>query len=136
MIEIVHTPIDVAKVLESIADPSAGAIDLFIGATRNTAEGKRVLWLEYEAYLPMVLEQIQRLVQEATSHWNLCKVTIIHRVGKVGIGEASVVIGVSSSHRKEAFEGCRFLIDNLKKTVPIWKKEVFEQKEEWVHLHE
>ncbi len=132
MIEIVNTSINVERVIDSVASPSAGAIDIFIGTTRNNSGGENVLYLEYEVYQDMALETINKLINEAYATWNLCKVSFVHRVGRVDIGEASIVIAVSSPHRKEAFEACRFLIDNVKKTVPIWKKEYFDDDYNWV----
>jgi molybdopterin synthase catalytic subunit len=132
MIEIVDTPIDVAGVLASVARPEAGGTALFVGTTRNHARGKEVLMLEYEAFRPMALALMERIAADAASRWALHAVSIVHRCGKVGVGEASVVVAVSSSHRKEAFEACRYAIDTLKKTVPIWKKEFFADGAVWV----
>jgi molybdopterin synthase catalytic subunit len=132
MIEIVDTPIDVALILASVAHPAAGGTAVFVGTTRNHARGKAVLSLEYEAFRPMALSLLEKIAGEASTRWGLHAVSIVHRVGPVGIGEASVVVAVSSSHRGEAFEACRFAIDTLKKTVPIWKKEFFADGAVWV----
>jgi molybdopterin synthase catalytic subunit len=132
MIQIVENKIDVEKVLESVQGPSAGGIDVFIGTTRNHANGKSVRYLEYHAYKPMALKMMHRIADEAKAKWDVKKIAIVHRLGKLEIGETSVVIAVSSAHRKEAFEACRYLIDTLKKVVPIWKKEYFEDGEVWV----
>ncbi len=132
MIEIVDHEIDVQSVLRSVEDPSAGGVDMFIGTTRNNSNGKKVLSLEYETYRPMALKLMERIAEEAAAKWGLRKISIVHRVGKVEIGEASVVIAVSSAHRKEAFDACRFAIDTLKKEVPIWKKEIFIDGQVWV----
>ncbi|TAK55654.1 MAG: molybdenum cofactor biosynthesis protein MoaE [Bacteroidetes bacterium] len=132
MVRIITEEINIAEAINGASDPAAGAIDVFIGTTRNNANGKRVLKLEYEAYNEMALEMMQRLLDEASLRWSICKCSIIHRVGRVDIGEASVVIAVSSPHRNEAFEACKFLIDRLKQEVPIWKKEFFEDGEIWV----
>lgn len=125
MNEITIHPINIQKVIDSVTTPESGGIDIFIGATRNHSKHRPVLYLEYEAYEPMALKVIEQIEHEARGKWQLHKVAIVHRIGKVDVGEASVVIAVSSSHRKEAFEACRFLIDTLKKTVPIWKREYF-----------
>ncbi len=131
MITIVQIPINILEVIASVSDPGAGGIDVFIGTTRDNANGKRVLYLEYEAYDPMALKMMHQLVDEAKKQWTLKKVSVVHRIGRVDIGEASVVIAVSSAHRNEAFEACRYLIDQLKKVVPIWKKEFFEDGNIW-----
>jgi len=132
MIEIVDHPIDVAQVLASVAHPAAGGIALFVGTTRNHSRGKEVLYLEYEAYVPMALSMMAKIAEEASAQWGLHAISIVHRRARVDIGEASVVVAVSSSHRKEAFEACRFAIDTLKKTVPVWKKEFFADGAVWV----
>jgi molybdopterin synthase catalytic subunit len=132
MIEIVDHPIDVAQVLASVSHPAAGGIALFVGTTRNHAHGKEVLYLEYEAYVPMALALLRQIAEDACARWGLHAISIVHRRTRVDIGEASVVVAVSSSHRKEAFEACRYAIDTLKKTVPIWKKEFFADGAVWV----
>src|SRR3990172_5594078 len=129
MIRIVHRPIDLQEVLRSVQTPEAGAIDIFIGTTRNHSAGKQVLSLEYEAYEPMALKLMEAIAREAHVRWLIHQIAIVHRVGRVEVGEASVVIAVSASHRKEAFEACQYAIDALKKDVPIWKKEVFADSE-------
>jgi molybdopterin synthase catalytic subunit len=132
MIKIVRAPIDLNEVLRSVKSPEAGAIDIFIGTTRNHSNGKEVLSLEYEAYEPMALKLMETLVAEARQRWTISRIAVVHRVGKVEIGEASVIIAVSATHRREAFEACRYAIDALKRDVPIWKKEVFSDGEAWV----
>jgi molybdopterin synthase catalytic subunit len=104
----------------------------FEGVTRNNSKGRPTLYLEYEAYRDMALEQIRGILSEVRNRWTIDRVGVIHRLGRVEIGEASVVIVVTSAHRAAAFEACRFVIDRLKKTVPIWKKEYFEDGEAWV----
>jgi molybdopterin synthase catalytic subunit len=132
MIKIVKEEIEIGKVLESVQDPSAGGIDIFIGTTRNHSSGKEVHSLEYQAYEPMALKLMNDIEEQIRRQWPVRKISLVHRIGKVAIGEASVVIAVSSVHRKEAFEACRYAIDTLKKTVPIWKKEIFADGEVWV----
>ena len=132
MIRIVQAPIDLAEILHSVKSPDSGAIDIFIGATRNHSDGKEVLSLEYEAYKPMALKLMEGIVAEARRRWDINRIAMVHRVGKVEIGEASVIIAVSAVHRREAFEACRYAIDSLKRDVPIWKKEVFSDGEAWV----
>lgn len=125
MNEITIHPIDIQKIIDSVVTPESGGIDVFIGTTRNHSKNRTVLYLEYESYEPMALKTMNQIEQEARSKWHLHKVAIVHRIGKVDVGKASVAIAVSSAHRKEAFEACRFLIDKLKQTVPIWKREYF-----------
>lgn len=132
MIEIVHDRIDVHAVITSVEDPAAGGLDVFVGTTRNQSNGRTVLALEYEAYSPMALKMMHRIADEARTKFGISKISIVHRVGRLEIGEASVVIAASSAHRAEAFEACRYAIDMLKKTVPIWKKEFFADGEIWV----
>jgi molybdopterin synthase catalytic subunit len=134
MIKLVHAPIDLDEILRSVKCPEAGAIDVFIGTTRNHSNGKEVLSLEYEVYEPMALKLMEGIIAEAHQRWDISRIAIVHRVGKVEIGEASVVIAVSAAHRREAFEACRYAIDTLKRDVPIWKKEVFRDGEVWVGL--
>ena len=112
--------------------PGAGATVTFVGTTRDNTAGRRVLFLEYEAYRPMADEQLARVADEMRDRWDLTGVAIHHRLGKLAIGEASLVVAVSSAHRKEAFEACHYSIDRIKQIVPIWKKEFFEGGEVWV----
>ncbi len=126
MIKIVSEEILVEEVLRSVEDPSAGAVDLFIGTTRNMSNGKQVVKLEYQAYEPMAVKMMNGIANELRTKWQIRKVSIVHRIGKVEIGEASVVIAVSSAHRKEAFEACRYAIDTLKKEVPDLEERIFQ----------
>jgi molybdopterin synthase catalytic subunit len=132
MYEIVDHPIDVATVTAAVGHAAAGAIVTFVGTTRDHNEGRRVLRLEYEAYPEMALAELRKLGTAAQERWPLDRVAIVHRIGVVPVGEASVVIAVSSGHRRAAFEACHFLIDRLKEVVPIWKKEHFEGGEVWI----
>jgi molybdopterin synthase catalytic subunit len=132
MFEIVSEVIDVARVSAAAADPAAGAIVTFVGTTRDHNDGRRVIRLEYEAYPEMALEQMRRIGAAMRERWALARIAMVHRVGVVPIGEASVVIAVSSAHRVAAFEACHFAIDRLKEVVPIWKKEHFEGGELWI----
>lgn len=132
MIEITEYPIDIPKLLGHVSHPAVGGEVLFVGTTRNHSHGKEVLWLEYQTYLPMAVKTMTQIADEAAARWKLQAIAIVHRIGKVGIGEASIVIAVSSAHRNEAFEACRFAIDTLKKIVPIWKKEIYADGQVWV----
>lgn len=136
MIAIVESIISTNDVLNSVQDPAAGGINLFIGTTRNHSSGKNVLHLEYEAYQPMALLQMEAIAAHIKHSWQIKHLSIVHRIGRVEIGEASVVIAVSSVHRKEAFEACRHAIDVLKRDVPIWKKEFFADGSVWVGAQE
>jgi MoaE-MoaD fusion protein len=132
MYRIVNEPIVLDEVVAAVATPVAGAIATFLGVTRNHNEGRNVTGLEYEAYPDMALKEMERIGAEARARWEVHAVAIVHRIGKVPIGEASVAIAVSSSHRRAAFEACHFAIDRLKEVVPIWKKEYFEGGEVWI----
>lgn len=132
MYQIVSGPIDVAAVTAAVARPSAGATVTFVGTTRDHNDGRRVSRLEYEAYPEMALAEMRRIGETAQQRWPIEKVAIVHRIGVVPLGEASVVIAVSAGHRRDAFEACHFAIDRLKEVVPIWKKEYFEGGEIWV----
>jgi len=112
--------------VDLVSDPAAGAITTFSGTTKNTFEGKKVLRLEYEAYIPMAEKEMEKICQKVRSKWEVMKVAIYHRVGVVPIGDTSVIIAISSVHREESLEATHFAIDELKATVPIWKKEVYE----------
>jgi len=125
MVQLTNSPIRTEEILESVRSPEAGGIDVFIGTTRGQSKGRGVSALEYEAYEPMALRVMELIEAEARDRWPLQKVSLVHRLGRVNVGEASVIIAVSSAHRKEAFEACRFLIDRLKQDVPIWKREYF-----------
>lgn len=112
--------------------PQSGGIDIFIGTVRDATKGRAVIRLEFEAYEPMAIKEMQKLADYTLKQWPVQKVLIHHRTGMLQVGEVPVVIAVSAAHRDAAFEACRYLIDTLKKTVPIWKKEVFEDGEVWV----
>ncbi|MCV9386931.1 molybdenum cofactor biosynthesis protein MoaE [Reichenbachiella ulvae] len=135
MIQIVNHKIDTLALIESVKDDGGGAIDVFIGTTRNQTKGKKVLRLDFEAYEPMAIKELQKIADRACSQWGILNYAIVHRVGTVEIGEEAVVIAVSTPHREHAFQACKFIIDELKKTVPIWKKEIFEDGEVWVAAH-
>lgn len=132
MIKITDKPIDVQKVIDSVASLEAGAINTFIGTVRNTAHDKQVVWLEYEVYESMAVAEIRKIIEQAAQRWPLLGWAVTHRIGTLKPGEVAVVIAVSSPHRKDSFDACQYIIDTIKKTVPIWKKEVFEDGEEWV----
>ena len=119
-------------VVREVAQPGAGAIATFTGTVRNRSRGRDVLHLDYEAFEEMAATTMERLAVELKERYRLCEVAIHHRVGRVEIGEPSVVIAVSAPHRADALAACREAIDTLKETVPLWKKEVYEGGEEWL----
>ena len=135
MIKITEKPIDVQKVIEAASALGAGGLNVFIGTVRNTTKNKSVRWLEYECYEAMAVVEIKKIVDETSSRWNLLGHAISHRVGTLKPGEIAVVVAVSTPHRKESFEACQFIVDELKAKAPIWKKEVFEDGEQWVSAH-
>ena len=118
-------------ILESIKRPEDGAAVVFEGIVRNNTRGRRTLYLDYEAYEEMALKQMEELAERALAEFKIRDVAIVHRLGRLEIGETSVLIVVASAHRAAAFDACRWLIDTLKRTVPIWKKEHFEDGAVW-----
>ncbi len=135
MIEITSLPIDVQKVIGAATLHEAGAVNTFIGTVRNQTSGKKVMKLEYEAYEPMAKSEINKIITKANERWKLLGWAVSHRVGVLLTGEIAVVVSISTAHRKESFEACQFIIDSLKETVPIWKKEFFEDGDQWVSAH-
>ncbi|OAY70205.1 molybdopterin synthase catalytic subunit [Ananas comosus] len=131
LIEIVEAPIEVRRYVDHVRDPAAGAIATFEGTTRDTFEGRRVVELRYEAYVPMALRRLRAACADARAAWSLRRVAVAHRLGVVPVGEASVLVAASAAHRADALEACRFLIDEVKASVPVWKKEVYEDGEVW-----
>ena len=134
-IKISSEPLDINYCIEHVQAPECGGIDVFIGTVRNKTKGKRVVTLEFEAYERMALKEMTRLAEQAMERWPVHKVAIHHRTGILETGDVPVVIAVSAAHRDAAFDACRYIIDTLKETVPIWKKEVFEEGEVWVAAH-
>jgi molybdopterin synthase catalytic subunit/molybdopterin converting factor small subunit len=125
-------PIDVGAVIAAVADEQAGAVATFLGTTRVHSRGRTVLYLEYEAYEGMAEKVMEEIANALRERYELCRIAITHRVGRVGIGETSVAIAVSAPHREHALAACREAIDTLKVDVPLWKKEVYEGGEEWI----
>jgi MoaE-MoaD fusion protein len=125
-------PIDVGAVLAEVADAHAGAVATFLGTTRVRSRGRTVLYLEYEAYEGMAEKVMEEIAGALHERYELCRIAITHRVGRVGIGETSVAIAVSAPHRDHALAACKEAIDTLKVDVPLWKKEVYEGGEEWI----
>jgi len=127
--------IDLNEAYSFLRTTEAGAINFFVGTVRNHAQGKQVVRLDFEAYDAMALKEMEKIAQHAQNKWPLYNVAVIHATGAKDPGEPVVVIGVSSAHRDASFEACRFIIDELKKTVPIWKKEFYEDNSVWVNAH-
>jgi molybdopterin synthase catalytic subunit len=125
-------PLDLAAAVHEVESDEAGAIATFVGTTRIRSRGRTVVHLEYEAYPEMAERVMAEIAAELKRRYELCDVAIHHRVGRVGIGEPSVVIAVSAPHRADALAACKDAIDTLKETVPLWKKEVYEGGEEWI----
>lgn len=133
MIKITQDPIDVSAVTQSVADDGSGATVLFLGTVRDHSdETSQVSEMYYEAYTEMAEEAMRQIETEATRRWNLKKFAAVHRIGTMQVGEVSVAIAVSAEHRKEAFEACQYAIDTIKKTVPLWKKEISDSSSRWV----
>jgi molybdopterin converting factor subunit 1 len=128
---LVRQPIDQAAIAMAIRQPEDGAVVVFDGVVRNHSRGRRTLYLDYSAYEPMALQQMEQLARQALENHAVRDIWIVHRLGRLQIGESSIYIAVASAHRAPAFEACRWLIDTLKKTVPIWKKEFFEDGAVW-----
>ena len=129
---LTEEPLDVATVVDEVADPRAGAIATFVGTTRSESRGRRVRYLDYEAYPGMAEDVMSEIARELRGRYELCGVAIAHRVGRVGIGDTSVAIAVSAPHRRDALAACAEAIDALKERAPLWKKEVYEGGEEWI----
>lgn len=129
---VTEQSIDVSTLLVDVGDPGAGGTTLFIGTTRNQNHGRVVDRLEYEAYEAMALDEMRRIGDAIGRRWPVVAVSMVHRVGVVPVGQASVAVAVSAAHREDAFAACRYGIDTLKATVPIWKKEFYQGGESWV----
>lgn len=132
---VTDQPLDTQAIIKSVESPEGGAVNVFIGTVRNATKGKEVLKLEFEAYEPMATKEITNIVETAKSKWPLLKVAVHHRTGTMQIGDVPVVIAISTPHRTTGFEACQYIIDTLKESVPIWKKEFFEDGEVWVAAH-
>ena len=134
MIRLTDLPIDVPAVVESVRSQEAGAVVLFLGTTRRSTDGRKTLWLDYECYNEMAEKELSQLVETARARWPLEDCAVVHRVGRVDVGQPSVAIAVSSPHRQPAFEAGTWLIDRIKDVVPIWKQEHWEDGTSgWVH---
>jgi molybdopterin synthase catalytic subunit/molybdopterin converting factor small subunit len=136
LFEITREPIDIAGLRARLLEGDSGAVVIFDGVARNNTKGRRTLYLEYEGYEPMALRTMEQIAGEVRERWSINRIGIIHRLGRADVTESSVVIVVTSAHRRIAFEACHYAIDRLKKIVPIWKKEYFEDGAVWVENEE
>jgi molybdopterin synthase catalytic subunit len=134
-IKILSKTLSIQTCIDWVMSLESGGIDVFIGTVRNATKGKKVVRLEFEAYEKMAIAEMEKIAEYAGSKWPIQKLLIHHRTGVLAVGEVPVVIAVSAAHRDAAFEACRYVIDTLKQTVPIWKKEIFEDGEVWVAAH-
>ena len=129
---ITTEPLEPASLEALVADGESGAMATFVGRVRRQNAGRNVLWLDYEAYAPLAIASFERIAREAGERWPTAKLAIVHRVGRLSIGEASIVIAAGSPHRHEAFAACRYAIERVKQIAPIWKHEHFEGGAVWV----
>jgi molybdopterin synthase catalytic subunit len=136
MIEITYEPLDAEAVASRVRKPTNGAVVTFLGTTRSATSGRKVLHLEYEAYRPMAENKLAEVAQELRERFGVEDVAISHRLGRLEIGETSLVVSVASPHRESAFAACQYSVDRIKQTVPIWKKEFFVGGEVWIESPE
>jgi molybdopterin synthase catalytic subunit len=134
-VKISDKTLDIQSCIDWVSTPECGGIDVFIGTVRNATKGREVTRLEFEAYESMAINEMKKIAEQVLAKWPVQRIAIHHRVGVLNIGEIPVVIAVSAAHRDAAFGACRYAIDTLKETVPIWKKEVFDDGEVWVGAH-
>ena len=134
-IKIKEGELSLQECYDFVTDDSCGGISLFVGTVRNSTKDKEVFKLEFSAYEPMAVKEMKLIATSAIEKFKVHKIAIHHAIGALGIGEVPVIIAVSSAHREAAFKACQYAIDTLKETVPIWKKEFFEDGEIWVNAH-
>ena len=132
LFEIVERPIQVEEVIRKVERREAGAITTFMGVVREWTKGRRTIYLEYQAYVPMAIKMLAKIGEEIEEKWPDTRIAITHRIGRLDISDAAVVIAVSSPHRKAAYEANEYAIDRIKQIVPIWKKEYWEDGETWI----
>ncbi len=126
-------PIDTARALAEAGTDADGAVVSFIGRVRNQSREKNVTHIEYEAYSEMARKQLRKIVDEAVARWSLTSCSVVHRFGKVAVGEVSIIIAASTPHRDAAFQAVRYIIDTIKADVPIWKKEFYSDGSSWIN---
>lgn len=132
LFELTSSPLDPSRVVEHVRRHEAGAVTLFYGVVRDHNLGRRVLYLEYDAFPEMATKVMREIAEEIKERFGVTDIAIQHRTGRLEVGETSLLVAVSSPHRNEAFEACHALVDRFKEVVPVWKKEVFEGGEEWI----
>jgi molybdopterin synthase catalytic subunit len=135
MFEVTRDKLDPQLLIDFVRKDESGAVVLFHGAVRGWSEGRRVLSLEYDAYVPMAVKEMQRIGDELRARWQITEVAMCHRIGRLEVGETCLIVAVSAPHRQDAFAACHYAVDRLKETVPVWKKEVWEGGETWVEGH-
>jgi molybdopterin converting factor subunit 1 len=133
--QVTREPLDPQRLVNLVRRDESGAVALFYGVVRNHSQGRRVLYLEYDAYPSMALKKMRQVAEEARSRWEITDMAISHRIGRLEVGETSLLVAVSAAHRREAFEACHYAVDRIKEMVPVWKKEVWEGGESWVEGH-
>jgi molybdopterin synthase catalytic subunit len=134
-IKISVDPLQIQSCIDWVMSPECGGVNVFIGTVRNATKGKKVVRLEFEAYQSMAMNEMNKIAKDVLKKWPVQKILIHHRTGILQTGDVPVIIAVAAAHRDAAFDACRYTIDTLKQTVPIWKKEVFEDGEIWVAAH-
>lgn len=132
MFDITDRSLSLEPLVSAVTRSSSGAVASFLGVVREQTRGRQVLYLEYEAYREMAIPKMREIADEIRRKWKVDEIAMVHRIGRLEIGEASVAIAVSAPHRHQALAACAYAIDRLKETVPIWKKEVWTDGEEWV----
>ena len=135
MFAITREPLDPQPLVEAVRKDESGAVALFYGVVRNHNMGRSVQYLEYDAYESMAVKKLREVADEVCAKFPVTGIAALHRIGRLEIGETSLLVAVSSPHRKEAFEACHYAVDRIKETVPVWKKEVWEDGSEWIEGH-
>jgi molybdopterin synthase catalytic subunit len=135
MFGITHDPLDPAPLVEAVRRDESGAVALFYGVVRNENMGRNVQYLEYDAYPEMAIKKMKEVADEVRAKFPVTGIGVLHRIGRLEIGETSLLVAVSSGHRGEAFEACHYAVDRIKQIVPVWKKEVWDDGEAWIEGH-
>ena len=140
LFQVTSEPLDARRLVEAVRKDESGAVALFYGVARNCSEGRPVRALEYDAYASMAEKKLREVAAEVCARWPITGIGVLHRTGRLAIGETSLLVAVSAAHRKEAFDACHFAVDRIKETVPIWKKEIWEDGDgdegDWVAGHQ
>jgi len=132
MFDLTQDPLDPNPLIEEVRHPGSGALVVFLGVVRDEDQGRKVRYLEYDAYRSMAEKEMRRVGEEVLARWPLTRIAVRHRFGRLEVGETALVVAASAPHRSDAFEACRYAIDRIKEIVPIWKKEVWEDGEAWL----